>query len=48
MVTTEYTSETEAEQALRGLLLPGMGHGVGAVEPQSTLVWRWNPETRSG
>ncbi|QSY58719.1 phage portal protein [Bifidobacterium imperatoris] len=42
-MTTEYTSETEAEQALRGLLLPAWGMELERLN-RIDRWWRWNPK----
>ena len=43
MVTTEYTTEQEARNALRGLLLPAWGSELNAMN-RIDRWWRWNPK----
>ncbi|WP_445343492.1 phage portal protein [Bifidobacterium sp. ESL0819] len=43
MVTTEYSTEQEARNALRGLLLPAWGSELNAMN-RIDRWWRWNPK----
>lgn len=43
MVTTEYANETDAEQALRTLLLPAWGDEIQSLD-RIDRWWRWNPK----